>query len=288
MLVTFCLCLILLFLIYRLIKFWILESWLIQKDLRNQGIPGEYIPIFGEILGHRRSFLADDPFEYSKQQSLKYGDYYYTSFGPKACLVTCDPSIIESVLKRNVHCYHKSTFAREILSALLGYENILLAEDNKHTRHRRLIGPVFQHQNLNSMINLMVERTSNYYNKLTINQNNLSNIDIHQQMTNLTLDIVTGCVFGSECIKDEQIHQTIFQSLSIAVHEMEKRMLNMIAIIPIINKLPLKSKTNIDKSRKDIKNIVQFIINQRKKGLTKSACKGLNQKNFIYLFIFIN
>ena len=50
----------------------------------------------------------------------------------------------------------------------------------------------------------------------------------------------------------------------------------MIALIPIINQLPLPSKRRIDKSRQDIKNVVQNIIDQRKKGLTKSACKGLN------------
>ena len=63
--------------------------------------------------------------------------------------------------------YHKSDLGQIILGSLLGYENLLLAEDENHTRHRRLIAPVFQHQNINSMISLMVERTSNFLDKWT-------------------------------------------------------------------------------------------------------------------------
>jgi cytochrome P450 len=160
---------ILLFLLYRLIKFWIIDPWSIHRDLWNQGIPGEYIPIVGELLARRRAFLADDPYSYYKDMSIKFGDYYHTSFGPKPCLNTSDPSIIEGVLKTNVRVNHKSSFARTILSALLGYENILLSEDEKHSRHRRLVSPVFQHQNINSMISLMVERTSRFLTKWKTN-----------------------------------------------------------------------------------------------------------------------
>ncbi len=160
---------ILLFLLYRLIKFWIFDPWSIHRDLWNQCIPGEYTPIVGELLARRRAFLADDPYSYYKEMSIKFGDYYHTSFGPKPCLNTSDPSIIEGVLKTNVRVYHKSSFARTILSALLGYENILLSEDEKHNRHRKLVSPVFQHQNINSMISLMVERTSRFLTKWKTN-----------------------------------------------------------------------------------------------------------------------
>jgi hypothetical protein len=43
--------------------------------------------------------------------ATKFGDYYHTSFGPVPCLNISDPSLIEGVLKTNVHAYHKSTFA---------------------------------------------------------------------------------------------------------------------------------------------------------------------------------
>jgi len=90
----------LLFLLCRLIKFWILDPWSIHRDLWNQGIPGEYIPIFGELLSRRRAVLDDEPYAYTKKMSDKYGDYYHSSFGPTACLNTSDPSLIEGVLNK--------------------------------------------------------------------------------------------------------------------------------------------------------------------------------------------
>ena len=150
---------ILLFLLYRFIKFWILDPWSIHRDLWNQSIPGAYIPIVGELLGRYRTGLGNDPFSYTKKMSDRYGDYYHSSLGPIACLNISDPSLIEGVLKTNARAYHKFALGRLILGAILGYENILVAEDENHSRHRRLVAPVFQHQNINSMIALMVERT---------------------------------------------------------------------------------------------------------------------------------
>jgi cytochrome P450 len=201
-----------------------------------------------------------------------------------------DPSLIEGVLKTNARSYHKSALARLLLGALLGYENILLAEDEKHNRHRRLVAPVFQHQNINSMISLMVERTSGFLTKwktaTTQDKDHSLTLDIHEEMTNLTLDIVTGCVFGTEIIEGQHVHETIGQNITITMQALGKRTLNMIGLIPLINKLPLPSKKRIDQSRRDIKHIIRNIINQRKKGLTKSACKGLIIISFFY-FVFI-
>ncbi len=138
----------------------------------------------------------------------------------------------------------------------------------------------------------MVERTSRFLDKWTTainkDKNHPLTLDIHEEMTNLTLDIVTGCVFGTDIIQDQHVHEIIFQSITIAVKEMEKRTFNMIAVIPLANRLPLPSKRCIDWCRRDIKHVVQNIINQRKKGLTKSACKGLNTKiSFFMLLIWI-
>jgi cytochrome P450 len=201
-------------------------------------------------------------------------------------LCTSDPSLIEAVLKTNERCYHKSALGQTILGSILGYENLLLAEGENHTRHRRLVAPVFQHQNINSMISLMVERTSHFLDKwttLTNDKNQPLTLDIHEELTNLTLDIITGCVFGTEKLKDPYVHETISRSLAVALKEIEKRVFNMVALIPLVNQLPLPGKRLIDQSRHDIKKVVQNIINQRKKGLTKSACKGLDTS-----FSFLN
>ncbi|CAF3108881.1 unnamed protein product [Rotaria sp. Silwood2] len=269
-----------LYVIYRLLKFWIFDPWRIHKDLWAQGIPGRYIPIVGEAFRMRRAVLADDPISYNIEMTKKFGSYYHTSFGPLARLVISDPLLIQGVLKTNARAYHKSVLIQIILGELLGFENLLMTEDNIHAQHRRLIAPVFQHQNLNSMISFIVEITSNFLNKWSFtmnnanNKDNILNLDIHKEMTGLTLDIVTGCVFGSGLMKDEHIRETIYQGFTKSLEDIEERTFNMIGVIPIINRLPLASKRRIDKSKESIRHAVKHIIDERKKGFTKSACKG--------------
>ncbi|CAF1033138.1 unnamed protein product [Rotaria sp. Silwood1] len=270
-------CVTLLYIIYRLIKFWIINPWSIQRDFSRQGVPGRYIPIVGEILHRHQAILDDKPYSYVEQAAIKFGDYYHSSFGPFPCLHTSDPGLIESVLKTNSRFYHRAKLGRAILSAFLGYENVLLAEDENHTRHRRLVTPVFQHQNLNSMISSMANITLSFLEKWRITNNEKSSpltLDILKEMSNLTLDIVTGCVFGVEAMQDRHIHEFIYENLKVATNEMEKRIYNMTIIIPIIKDLPLPGKRRIDKCRRDIKNITLKIINQRRQGLTKATCKG--------------
>ncbi|CAF2758907.1 unnamed protein product [Rotaria sp. Silwood2] len=177
----------------------------VQRYFSNQGIPGRYIPIVGDILHQRRACLADKPFSYVEETTVEFGDYYHTSFGPFPCLNTSDPTLIESVLKINSRFYHKSELSRAIASTVLGYENIVLVEDENHARHRRLINPIFQHQTINSMISLMIDITLSFLTKWQINTVDKAYpliFDISKEMSNLTLDIITGCVFGNEAMKD--------------------------------------------------------------------------------------
>ncbi|CAF1581794.1 unnamed protein product [Adineta ricciae] len=269
---------ILLYFIYRLLKFWIFDPKRIHDDLASQGIPGQHIPIFGEILSIRRAAERGDPLSHLRLLREKYGPYYRSSFGPIARLSTSDPGLIQGILKSNARCYHKSNLMQMILGTLLGHDSLLMAEDNVHSQHRRLIAPVFQHQNINSMISLMIEKTSNYIEKW---QNSLREtapkdfiVDMHAEMARLTLDIVTGCVFGDGLMGDNHARKIIYDNVTTTLADVEKRIHNMIAIIPIVNRLPLPSKQRIDKSKRDVRIVIQQIIDDRKQGLTKSSCKG--------------
>lgn len=268
---------ILLYLTYRLLKFCIFDPKRIHDDLTSQGIPGQYIPIFGEIFGIRRAVKRGDPLSHLRLLREKYGPYYRSSFGPIARLSTSDPGLIQGILKSNARYYHKSNLMRMILGTLLGYDNLLMAEDNVHSQHRRLIAPVFQHQNINSMVSLMIEKTSNCIQKW---QNGLREtapkdfvVDMHAEMTRLTLDIVTGCVFGDGLMGNDHARKVIYGNVTTTLADVEKRIYNMIAIIPIVNRLPLPSKQRIDKSKRDVRIVIQRIIDERKHGLTKSSCK---------------
>ena len=271
---------VLLYVLYRLIKFWLFDPWSIHRALWAQGIPGHYIPIVGDILRMRGSLIAGDPFSYTDALVAKYGHYYRTSFGPFATLYVSDPALIDAVLKTNARSYRKAFMTELLVSALVGHTNLLVAEGEQHARHRRLIAPAFQHKNINSMVSLMVETTSRLLNRWadaaaqSRSKDQILTMDIHEQMAHLTLDIVTGCVFGAEITEDNRAHDVISRNLTIGLNEAENRIFSMVALIPVLNQLPLPSKRRLDKAKQDIRNVVRDIIEQRKRGLTKSACQG--------------
>ncbi|CAF2948263.1 unnamed protein product [Rotaria sp. Silwood2] len=167
---------------------------------------------------------------------------------------------------------------QSIIGTLIGTDNLLISENETHAQCRRLISPVFQHQNLNSMIPMMIEITSNVLDKwaqcVDTTENKMAIIDVRQEMAFLTLSMISGCVFGKSISKDKDIHEKMYRNVTVVLNELEQRLFHMIAILPLINRLPLPSKRRIDKSMQNLRTIVESIINERKKGLTKSTAKG--------------
>jgi len=76
-------------------------------------------------------------------------------------------------------------------------------------------------------------------------------------------------------MNNEYLREIIYQGVTTMLKDVEERTFNMIGIIPIINRIPFAGKRRIDKSKQNVRYAVQHIIDERKKGLTKSACKGL-------------
>ncbi|CAF1145698.1 unnamed protein product [Didymodactylos carnosus] len=258
--------------------FFILNPYRIYRIFLRQQIRGRYTPVIGDLLNVARAKARGEMLQFMDKMFDEYGQYYHSSLGPVARFLTCDPSIMQYVLKKNVKSYHKSLIMKYILGTLLGMENLLMAEDEVHQLHRRIIGPVFQHQNLISMLSLMTDKTELIINKwkrlMDETTKSYVDLDFHVEMANLTLDIVCGCLFGTDLINNIEIHRFIYNSVTNAYRETEKRLFNMIGIIPILKDLPLPSKLRMDKGKQEVKKVILKIIKDRKDGHSSAACKG--------------
>ena len=195
---------------YQAIEFWIVKSWRVHRDLAAQGVPGRNILLVGDLLLIRQAILAEKPLSYSMEAMVKFGDYYRMSLGPIPGLNISDPSMIDGVLKINARCYQKSVFMQSIIGRLIGTDNLLMGENEVHIRHRRLISPVFQQQNVSSMQTMMVDLVSSildsWEERALKNENQEIIIDIREEMSRLTLSVVTGCLFGKSISTDRHFH----------------------------------------------------------------------------------
>ena len=103
-----------------------------------------------------------------------------------------DPAIIEEILVRKADSFRKDRVTR-LVSRVVG--NGLLVNEGESWRHqRRLIQPAFHHQQLLSYPAMMVAAAERATATWTAGQLR----DVHQDMMEVTLDIVAQALFGAD------------------------------------------------------------------------------------------
>lgn len=121
----------------------------------------------------------------------EYGDaVFFRFFGVPICLLV-HPDYIEYVLVTNQTNFVKSRDYR-VLVYVMG-EGLLTAEGETWRRQRKLVQPAFHHENIVEYGQVMVDCA---VRMLDTWENGIVH-DIHQDMTHLTLDIVTRALFGT-------------------------------------------------------------------------------------------
>ena len=97
-------------------------------------------------------------------------------------------------------------------------EGLLTNEEPIHLAHRRMMQPPFHHGNLDAYVaimhNLITEHTQAWKQKSTV--------DIAPEMMELTLEIVSRCLFG---LDSHEYTQIIAESMEVAIDRIERTML---------------------------------------------------------------
>ena len=97
-------------------------------------------------------------------------------------------------------------------------EGLLTNEEPIHLAHRRMMQPPFHHGNLDAYVaimhNLITEHTEAWKQKSTV--------DIAPEMMELTLEIVSRCLFG---LDSHEYTQIIAESMEVAIDRIERTML---------------------------------------------------------------
>jgi cytochrome P450 len=148
--------------------------------------------------GPPRRFLVGNALELSRDWmgylvdcARKYGDaVFFRFFGVPICLLV-HPDYIEYVLVTNQSNFVKSRDYR-VLVHVMG-EGLLTAEGETWRGQRKLVQSAFHHENIVEYGKVMVDCTARM---LDAWENDIVR-DIHQDMTRLTLEIVTQALFGA-------------------------------------------------------------------------------------------
>jgi cytochrome P450 len=148
-------------------------------------------PIGSLLRGVMREYGAD-PTGSMRVWRDSYGDFVPIRLGPFRAHVAFGPAEIEEVLTERAVDFRKS-FGTRMLIPLLG-NGLLTAEGDEWLRHRRLASPAFHRERVAGYGRTMVREATD----ATDAWHDGDRIDVHDELTALTLRIVARTLFDAD------------------------------------------------------------------------------------------
>jgi cytochrome P450 len=146
----------------------------------------------GRLLSGLMGEYGDDPTGAMRRWRDDHGDFVPIRFGPFRAHVAFGPSEIEEVLVERSADFRKS-FGTRMLIPLLG-RGLLTAEGDEWLRHRRLASPAFHRGRVEGYGRTMARYAEDSADGWVDGQA----VDLHDEMTALTLRIVARTLFDAD------------------------------------------------------------------------------------------
>src|SRR4029079_15761712 len=148
--------------------------------------------------------------------------------------VVSDPAGVKRVLLDNVANSPKTQMETEMLGAIVG-GGLLVSQGEKWKSHRRLMSPSFDFRSILSYAPSMVAAAERFASAWAA-QGNGTTIDIAEEMTSLTLQIISNAMFSAD---GEKLGDMVAESLRRMLAAIDFGVLD---IIPVIGPPRMKRK----------------------------------------------
>jgi len=146
----------------------------------------------GPLLAGTMAEYGADPVASVRRWRDEYGDFVPIRFGPFRAHLAFGPAEIEEVLVDHAADFRKS-FGTRMLIPLLG-RGLLTAEGDEWLRHRRLASPAFHRERIEAYGRTMAGYAQDAVDSWTDGET----VDLHDEMTALTLRIVARTLFDTD------------------------------------------------------------------------------------------
>lgn len=134
---------------------------------------------------------ARDAFAFETRMAREYGPLtFYTSLGREFYQVN-DPELVEEVLVHENQRFGKGGLFHTIIDPV-GGGGLLTAEGEQWRRQRHMVNPAFHPDRIAEYSEIMVEETES----LLSGWEDGETVNVHAEMMDVTLDIVTRALFG--------------------------------------------------------------------------------------------
>jgi len=219
----------------------------------------EYPPGPTYILPYRlvRKFLHD-PLKLLTDISHTYGDIAHFKFGSQNVYLLNNPDYIEDVLVTNYKKFIKSR-GLQVSKRLLG-NGLVTSEGEYHDLQRHLIQPTFYPKRIKSYSDMMIKQANDMCNSW----HDGAILDIHKEMTKLTLAIICKTVLGYDIDPE---NDEVGDALLTCMKYFNRLLMPFGELIEKIPLLPINK--GFQKAKKDLDSIVYSIIKEHRKKLDK-------------------
>jgi len=155
----------------------------------NTSPPG---PTGEPIFGSSRQY-SSDPLRFITGVERAYNGIAAFEMGPMETYMITSPSVIDRILVGESEQFPKPDFQRDTLGELLG-DGLLLSDGETWESQRKLASPAFAMSRLASFD----ERIARHARKLTARWEPGEQLDIEQEMTGVTIDVITDLMLGTD------------------------------------------------------------------------------------------
>jgi cytochrome P450 len=163
------------------------------------------------------------------------------------------PDLVRDVLVTDHRAFHKGPTI-EAARRVLG-DGLLTSEGERHRRQRRLIQPLFQPSRLDAYVPAMLELTD----RATRRWREGETLDVHGEMSRLTLSIVVATLFGFD-LPDEQV-RAVATALTEVIAQYPRSFSPMLRIT---ERLPLPANRRFEAATAVFDRIVYGLIERRR------------------------
>src|SRR5215469_14505235 len=173
-------------------------------------------------------------------------------------LLVSDPVGIKRVLLDNVANYPKAELDTRILSTAFG-DGLLTSSGEKWRTHRRIMSPSFDMRSIASYAPIITNAVETRL-KLWEQKGDGAEIDVANEMLQLTLDVITRTMFSAE---GDAIGKRLDQSLRKGFGDLQ---FNLSHVIPVIGPILLKRKLGrIRGNFRTLDTVMQSLIEGRER-----------------------
>ncbi len=155
------------------------------------------IPVYkGDGFFKRNAEFFTDSLNFTMRNLEEVGDFYYSNMMMRDYYITSNPEVVKHVLVDNQKNYIKSP-AYQTLKLIIG-NGLLTNEGDFWRKQRRLAQPAFYKGQLEALFYVMQNITLDFCGNLSQKCKQDEHLDVAEEMTKLTADIVLKTLFTSE------------------------------------------------------------------------------------------